>query len=538
MAMRNPLVNNSAPRRWYGGSERFQEYGASFVGAEQQPDYNLSFCPFNYYLFAYQTIRLHRLIIDMASRYHMEGPNTRSKAKQKDTPEIFTVETKLAPAGSTKKFEESSGTNKATMAVLQRLTQLPSQVKVDPIHRGNAGNLRDDGRNKEQSRATLHSSEEAHDSDRFLKMRAEKRDLLRLQEGLVHENKSLLEQNQVLERRLQHDVFQRPKRKDAPPESKGLKQEGSYSLLPLTLKADSYSWAEVEAMVALLNREIRDLASFLVDELSAAFASTCPHSLVVETSPTINTLYERLGRRFTQFLLGSADPDQRRLVVRMALRSVLVTGCKAFVQYWSADTAEHNVLTTLYGNVLNRYPAMAGHWRSMAKESIRGRPKPDLTACFHRRLVDEIVMVLHAAGWQNYNAKETIQERFADHIEELVKLVTQVRDAIGSDIVSRDLRLFSSQPDTPFDSTAMIDDDRRGQENFTALRDVVNRVAACTGIGLIVDRATGEVRNDGDDVDGTRQKGRILVKAQVMGPREFCVCHLRACVQLRSAVFA
>ncbi len=152
----------------------------------------------------------------------------------------------------------------------------------------------------------------------------------------------------------------------------------------------------------------------------------------------------------------------------------------------------------------------------MAKESIRGRPKPDLTTFYHRKLVDEIVMVLYAAGWQNYNAKETIEEKFAEHIKELVKLVIQVRDAIGSDIVSRDLRLFVSQHDTPFDSTTMIDDDRRGQENVTASQDAMNLVAACTGIGLIVNRATGEMRNDGDDVDGTRQKGRILVKAQVM----------------------
>ncbi len=299
----------------------------------------------------------------------MEGPNTRSKAKQKDTPEVFTVETKLAPAGSTKKFEKSSGTNKAAMAVRQAApdqasksplagstaidpTAIPSEGRSD-THRGNAGSSRDDGRNKEQSRESLHFSEEAPDSDRFLKMRAEKRDLMKPQD-LIRENKSLREQNQDLERRLQHDAFQKPKRKDAPPESKGLKQEGSYSLLPLILKADSYSWAEVEAMVALLNGETRDLASFLVDELSAAFASSCPHPLVVEASPTINNLHKRLGRRFTQVLLGSADPDQRRLVARAALRSVLMTRCRTFIQFWSTDAAEHNVLTELYDNVLNR----------------------------------------------------------------------------------------------------------------------------------------------------------------------------------------
>lgn len=72
----------------------------------------------------------------------------------------------------------------------------------------------------------------------------------------------------------------------------------------------------------------------------------------------------------------------------------------------------------------------------------------------------------------------------------------------------------------------MIDDDRWGHENVTATQDVVvNQVAACTVIRLITDHATGEVRDGGDDVHGTRQNGGILMKAQVMLYSSLC----RAC---------
>ncbi len=124
---------------------------------------------------------------------------------------------------------------------------------------------------------------------------------------------------------------------------------------PIVFKADAFSDAEIRVMVESLNSDIQTLCSSIADEISLEdFVPIAPHPLVIDAAPAVNCIAGALGRHFTHLLLYKTDTHRGRLIVRLALQSILSKTCADLVQSWSMDMTERFVLQNLYGQFLIR----------------------------------------------------------------------------------------------------------------------------------------------------------------------------------------
>ncbi|PBK90615.1 hypothetical protein ARMGADRAFT_1166926 [Armillaria gallica] len=282
---------------------------------------------------------------------------------------------------------------------------------------------------------------------------------------------------------------------------------------PIVFKADAFSNAEIRVMVESLNSDIVTLCSSIADEISLGdFVPIAPHPLVVDAVPAVDCITGALGRHFTHLLLYKTDTHHGRLVVRLALQSILSKTCADLVQSWSMDMTERVVLQTLYGQFLIQSPGVAGHWRAMTRARTKHTgPNSDLMlASCERCLIDDIVKVLSAAGWKNFNAAETINNKYGQRVKDLVELVIKLDRATGEDVVSQDLQVYIVQPDIPFALVHMADQNKGPSEGISA----DDLVAVCTSIGLLA--KCREPEDGGNVVGGAGPKEQILLKPIVI----------------------
>ncbi|KAK0434108.1 hypothetical protein EV421DRAFT_1909609 [Armillaria borealis] len=281
---------------------------------------------------------------------------------------------------------------------------------------------------------------------------------------------------------------------------------------PLTLKVDRFSNVEIHNMVESLNNDIVALCSAIAYELSRDLIPIALHPLVVDTVPAVVHITGALGRNFANLLLYKTDMGHGRLIVLLALQSILSKTCTDLIQFWSMNEEEQVVLQSLYSQFLIQSPDVAGHWRAMMRvRSKHAEPNSDLmTTTCECRLIDDIVKVLTAAGWREFNAEETINNKYGQHVKDVVELIIKLDKAMGEDVVSQDLHVYTAPPDIPFAPAHMADQNKGPSEGSSA----DDLVAVCTSIGLLAKCREPEDR--GNVVGGVGPKEQILLKPIVI----------------------
>ncbi|KAG7450060.1 uncharacterized protein BT62DRAFT_1002398 [Guyanagaster necrorhizus] len=282
------------------------------------------------------------------------------------------------------------------------------------------------------------------------------------------------------------------------------------------VKADVYSCMEIKDMLESLNCDVMQLAALMSDKLRFKHLYAKTLDELRKLHDAAENVQRILGRRVTELLMRNITNGMQSIVVQTVIHAVLAKTCHRLIQRWCMSNEEHNVFALSYKKFrATNSLEMAAQWRAKTREMTKYGPQSDSTRKFAlREFIENLLDVLHIAGWKNSAPKECIEKLFGDRIRELVELTIRVDRAIMEGAMSQDLHIFMPAHDSIYDPITMVDIHKDPNAIMPSDRNS-DLVETCISIGLKLQEKHLE-KGQANDTETAVSRIKVLLKAKVV----------------------
>ncbi|KZT22438.1 hypothetical protein NEOLEDRAFT_1149978 [Neolentinus lepideus HHB14362 ss-1] len=246
-------------------------------------------------------------------------------------------------------------------------------------------------------------------------------------------------------------------------------------------KTDTRSATEIKNMVSDLNADVFQMAATIADNVDFGRRA---EQWRADTTEAHNSVQRWLGRDLA-FELGRTDDSS---ILQIALQAVICCCCNDIVSGWPVNVGEEQVLeNTTYQRTYHsirkyQHQAVAGRWRSLAREHLRrwGTGDQAESQYFLAHAREGIQSVCAATGCVSAaELQDLIHRASHDNLTAIIQLALRLRNTLGEEVTSCDFGTLLYASGHLVDPRCMEDDE--GQP----LRHNDSPVLCTTELGLI-----------------------------------------------------
>ncbi|KIL64012.1 hypothetical protein M378DRAFT_163723 [Amanita muscaria Koide BX008] len=278
--------------------------------------------------------------------------------------------------------------------------------------------------------------------------------------------------------------------------------DGGTPLPPaVTNKADTISVAEVAELVMILNAQIEQASSLIMDSLFDQEMSSTGKELDIvwdELNDYIGPwLCNDLKRRSKELVV---EPDP--LIMQITLQTGLVNACSRIINDWNPPFwIDGLVFSRTYSSIEKANgQATADAWKALSRTHMTVLQSERQEA--NKRYLIEVLLRLITAVGGSLESGGILLSQYKEKVEDIVQKAVGLHKTVSEDITSMELATYTSPSDTPFDASKMEDTEGKESESRSS------RVVCTVEMGLRCRKR--------DESERSREEWGVTMKSKVV----------------------
>ncbi|KAM6502885.1 hypothetical protein JOM56_002862 [Amanita muscaria] len=281
--------------------------------------------------------------------------------------------------------------------------------------------------------------------------------------------------------------------------------DGGTPLPPAVVnKADTISVAEVAELVMILNAQIEQASSLIMDSLFDQEMSSTGKELDIiwdELNDYIGPwLCNDLKRRSKELVM---EPDP--LIMQLTLQTGLVNACSRIINDWNPPFwIDGLVFSRTYSSIEKANgQATADAWKALSRTHMTVLQSERQEA--NKRYLIEILLRLITAVGGSLESGGILLSQYKEKVEDIVQKAVGLHKTVSEDLTSMELATYTSPSDTPFDASQMEDTEGNESESRSS------RVVCTVEMGLRCRK-----RDESGKKNGSREEWGVTMKSKVV----------------------
>ncbi|KAM6502863.1 Protein kinase-like domain containing protein [Amanita muscaria] len=280
--------------------------------------------------------------------------------------------------------------------------------------------------------------------------------------------------------------------------------DGGTPLPPAVVnKADTISAVEVAVSVMILNAQIEQASSLIMDSLDQEMLSTGKEleTLWDELNDDIgSSLCNDLKRRSKELIV---EPDP--LIIQLTLQTGLVNACSRIINDWNPPFGiDGSVSSRTYSSIAKTSGQATADGRKALSRTHMTVLQSDRQEANKRYLMEVFLRLITAVGG-SLESGGILLSQYKEKVEDIVQKAVGLHKTVSEDVTSMELATYTSPSDTPFDASRM--EDAEGDESERR-RLGSDRVVCTVEMGLRCRKK--------DEPGRSREEWGVVMKSKVV----------------------